>query len=97
MDLGCRHQTATVIAAPHPPPYFPFPMLRDIQTYIASHGTVSIQDLALKFHTDSDALQPMLQRLNRKGRIRQLPIPEKCDGCTCCDLTSLECYEWVDR
>lgn len=71
-------------------------MLRDVQTYIEKHGIVSIADLSLHFHTDSQTLQPMLNKLSRKGRIRQLPIPEKCAGCTCCNLESLECYEWMN-
>jgi len=70
-------------------------MLSDIQAYIAAHGTVSIADLALHFHTDSSALRPMLAKLIRKGRVRSLPAPAKCADCTCCDLSSLECYAWV--
>ncbi|MEL6385400.1 MAG: FeoC-like transcriptional regulator [Cyanobacteria bacterium J06626_18] len=72
-------------------------MLRDLQTYIESHETVSMLDLSLRFHTDSQALQPMLNKLVRKGRIRQLPIPETCTGCTCCNFESLECYEWINK
>ncbi|MGF1523436.1 MAG: FeoC-like transcriptional regulator [Leptolyngbyaceae cyanobacterium] len=72
-------------------------MLNDLQTYIATHNTVSLQDLSHRFHIDRDALAPMLQRLSRKGRIRRLPMPEKCTGCTCCDLTSLERYEWLGK
>ncbi|MGP1387214.1 MAG: FeoC-like transcriptional regulator [Thainema sp.] len=72
-------------------------MLRDLQTYIAHHGTVSIADLSLHFHTDGQAIQPMLTKLSRKGRIRKLPAPEKCANCTCCDLSSLECYEWIGK
>jgi len=72
-------------------------MLSDLQTYIAKNGTVSIADLSLHFRTDSHAIQPMLKKLSRKGRIRKLPVPEKCDHCTCCDWTNLECYEWVGR
>ncbi|MBE7383783.1 MAG: FeoC like transcriptional regulator [Leptolyngbya sp. SIO1E4] len=70
-------------------------MLCDIQTYIATHGTVSLRDLSLRFHADSQTLKPMLQRLSRKGRIRALPAPEKCADCTCCNLENLELYEWV--
>ena len=70
-------------------------MLTDIQAYIANHGTVSLADLSLHFHTDSQALRPMLTKLVRKGRIRRLPAPAKCGDCTCCDLTSLEGYEWI--
>ncbi|WP_035984736.1 FeoC-like transcriptional regulator [Leptolyngbya sp. KIOST-1] len=70
-------------------------MLSKIQAYIAAHGTVSMADLSLHFHTDSPALRPMLAKLSRKGRIRPLPQPEKCADCTCCDLSQLDCYEWI--
>jgi putative ferrous iron transport protein C len=71
-------------------------MLRDVQAYIADHGTVSVADLSLHFHTSIDALQPMLNKLSRKARIRPLPAPEKCAGCTACNHNDLLCYEWVD-
>ncbi|MEB3268823.1 MAG: FeoC-like transcriptional regulator [Leptolyngbya sp.] len=71
-------------------------MLRDLQTYIAQRGTVSLADLSLHFHVDSQAIQPMLTKLSRKGRIRQLPQPSKCCGCTACDGMTLEQYSWVD-
>ncbi|NEZ54835.1 FeoC-like transcriptional regulator [Adonisia turfae] len=70
-------------------------MLKDIQTYIAQKHTVSMADLALHFHTDSYALQPMLQKLRRKGRIQELPMPIKCCGCTACSQDSLKLYEWI--
>jgi putative ferrous iron transport protein C len=70
-------------------------MLTALQTYIATHGTVSIAELSLHFHTDSQALRPMLAKLSRKGRVHSLPMPEKCADCTCCDFSQLECYEWI--
>ncbi|MFQ4136115.1 FeoC-like transcriptional regulator [Nodosilinea sp. PGN35] len=70
-------------------------MLTALQTYIAAHGTVSMADLSLHFHTSSQALRPMLAKLMRKGRIRSLPRPTQCTDCTCCDLNSVECYEWA--
>ncbi|MEB3214202.1 MAG: FeoC-like transcriptional regulator [Leptolyngbyaceae bacterium] len=72
-------------------------MLRNIQAYIANHGTVSIADLGMHFHADRHTLTPMLSKLIRKGRIRQLPMSVKCAGCTCCDLSSLELYVWIDK
>jgi hypothetical protein len=72
-------------------------MLRDLQTYIAAQGTVSLADLSLHFHTDSRTLEPMLNKLCRKGRIRQLPIAAKCGGCTSCESSSLALYEWAER
>ncbi len=72
-------------------------MLTDLQTYIASHNVVSMADLSLHFRADRQALEPMLAKLSRKGRIRALPMPAKCADCTCCELSSLECYEWVGK
>ena len=70
------------------------PMLADLQTYIAKRGTVSVTDLSLHFGSDSQAIKPMLHKLSRKGRIRQLPAPTKCGGCTSCDANTVEFYEW---
>jgi hypothetical protein len=70
-------------------------MLTDLQTYIAKNSIVSMADLSLHFCSDSEAIRPMLTKLCRKGRIRKLPIPEKCGDCTCCEMVNLECYEWV--
>jgi putative ferrous iron transport protein C len=72
-------------------------MLLDLQTYIAQQGNVSIADLSLHFHADSHTIQPMLAKLSRKGRIRKLPASGKCTGCTCCDGSHLEFYEWVGQ
>lgn len=80
---------------PYPVTPSPLPMLRDIQTYIANQRIVSISDLSLHFHTNANALQPMLNKLSRKGRIRKLPVPAKCTDCTCCDHSDLVCYEWI--
>jgi putative ferrous iron transport protein C len=84
----------------HPFVSFPHsisPMLRDLQTYITTHGTVSLADLSMHFHTNDAALKPMLNKLSRKGRIRKLPTTAQChcNDCTCCNLSSLEFYEWI--
>lgn len=70
-------------------------MLREVQTYIAQNGTVSVADLSLHFRTESEALKPMLSKLSRKGRIRKLPTAAKCCSCTACDRDTLEIYEWL--
>lgn len=70
-------------------------MLSDLQTYIAKHGTVSMADLSLHFRTDNQAIQPMLAKLIRKGRIRKLPASKNCGSCTSCEQSALELYEWV--
>jgi predicted ArsR family transcriptional regulator len=70
-------------------------MIRNIQTYISTHRTVSISDLALHFHVDEQAIQPMMLKLVRKGRVRQLSVPKTCGSCSCCSDSSLQLYEWI--
>lgn len=70
-------------------------ILRDLQGYLAEQHSASLSDLATHFHTDADTVRPMLRRLVRKGRVRQLPSPPKCGECCQCDRTIFEIYEWV--
>ena len=72
-------------------------MLRDIQTYIAKHHTVSMADLTLHFQADEEAIEPMVNKLFRKGRVRKIPVPEQCGGCSCCSPSGLELYEWTGQ
>jgi putative ferrous iron transport protein C len=67
-----------------------------LQTYLAQRGKVSLTELESHFRTDADALRGMLNRLVRKGRVRQ-HITEKCEGCTHCDPQIFEVYEWIGR
>jgi predicted ArsR family transcriptional regulator len=69
-------------------------ILKDIQTYLAKYGKASLAELAIHFRADANALRPMLDRLIRKGRIRQRS-EKKCGGCQSCAPESLEFYEWV--
>ena len=70
-------------------------ILTDIQTFLAKQGKASLADLAIKFKVDANALRPMLKRLIRKGRIRQME-GKKCGGCHSCAPESIEFYEWVN-
>lgn len=70
-------------------------ILTDLQTYLAQNHHASLADLATHFHTDADSLRSMLQRLIRKGRVKALPVVEKCHGCTSCSAAMLEIYEWT--
>jgi putative ferrous iron transport protein C len=70
-------------------------ILTEIQDFIGNYRQVSLAEMKLHFHMDEGTLRPMLKKLVKKGRIRQLPIPEKCDGCICCHSDAIELYEWV--
>jgi len=72
-------------------------ILKELQNFVLKHHRVSLAELELHFHMDGDALRQMLKKLVQKGRIRQLPIPEHCEGCSFCNLKAIEFYEWIDE
>jgi len=69
-------------------------ILTEIQNYLAKNKRASLQELAIYTDYNVNAIQPMLNRLIRKGRIRLIPS-KKCGGCTSCAPESLEVYEWI--
>jgi ferredoxin len=72
-------------------------ILKELQNFVLKHHRVSLAELELHFQMDADALRQMLKKLIQKRRVRQLPMPEKCDGCTFCNLHAIEFYEWIDE
>ena len=72
-------------------------ILKELQDFVLDYHRVSLAEMELHFHMDGDALRQMLSKLIKKGRVRQLPIPDKCHGCTFCNPDTIEFYEWVER
>ena len=72
-------------------------ILKELQDFVLDYHRVSLAEMELHFHMDGNALRQMLSKLIKKGRVRQLPIPDKCHGCTFCNPDTLEFYEWVDQ
>lgn len=70
-------------------------ILQDIQDFIHASHRVSLAEMEQHFHIEGQALQAMIRKLIRKGRVRQAPVPSKCHGCTFCDDHTLTFYEWV--
>ncbi|HHP7230846.1 MAG TPA: FeoC-like transcriptional regulator [Xenococcaceae cyanobacterium] len=72
-------------------------ILKELQDFVLDYHCASLAEMEMHFHIDGDALRQMLSKLIRKGRVRKLPTPEKCHGCTFCNPDTTEFYEWVDR
>lgn len=72
-------------------------ILQQLQDFVLDHHCTSLAEMEMHFHVDGDALRQMLNKLIQKGRVRKLPTPEKCHGCTFCDPNTTEFYEWVDQ
>ena len=71
-------------------------ILKELQDFVLDYHRVSLAEMELHFHMDGGALRQMLSKLIKKGRVRQLPIPDKCHGCTFCNPGTIEFYEWID-
>ncbi len=71
-------------------------ILKELQDFVLDYHRVSLAEMELHFHIDGGALRQMLSKLIKKGRVRQIAIPDKCHGCTFCNPDTIEFYEWVD-
>jgi hypothetical protein len=74
-------------------------ILSRLTNYLQHHSRISLYDLALHLDSTPAALQGMLDRLERKGRVRRLLMNPSC-GKTCChcchcDASVLTFYEWI--
>ncbi|MGF1540503.1 MAG: FeoC-like transcriptional regulator [Pleurocapsa sp.] len=70
-------------------------ILKELQDFVLDYRRVSLAEMELHFHIDGDALRQMLNKLIQKGRVRRLPMPDKCHDCTFCNPDTTEFYEWV--
>ena len=73
-------------------------MLLDIKRYLMERQRVSLQDLALHFDTDADAMRGMLATWIRKGKISKCDAVA-CGGCSssCSTAQNEEAYEWREK
>ena len=60
-------------------------------------NAASVADMAMGLGTSAEALAPMLDMLERKGRIRKLPEGSSCGSKSCCkcDPATVALYEWA--
>jgi hypothetical protein len=71
-------------------------ILSEIAAYLREHRRSTISDLSARFRSDPGALRPMLDALERKGRVRRVAGGASCGGgCVKCSPESLDIYEWA--
>ena len=73
-------------------------MQLDIKRYLMERQRVSLQDLALHFDTDDDAMRGMLATWIRKGKVSKCDAVA-CGGCSssCSTAQNEEAYEWREK
>ena len=70
-------------------------ILSDLRDYLRERGQASLQDMALHFDADPEALRGMLETWIRKGKVSRYSAKASCgDSCTQCDPASVEIYSW---
>jgi len=73
-------------------------MLLEIKRYLMERQQVSLQDLALHFDTDTDAMRGMLATWIRKGKVTKCDAVA-CGGCgsSCTTAQQEEAYQWHEK
>ena len=70
-------------------------MLSKLRNYLQTHGRAPLSDIALHLDMAPDAVRPLLERWQRKGKVTKLEGSENCGGgCNKCDPESVEIYLW---
>ena len=70
-------------------------ILSDLRDYLRQRGQASLQDMALHFDADPEALKGMLEHWIRKGKVTRQTAKASCgDSCTQCDPATVEIYVW---
>ncbi len=71
-------------------------ILSRLSEYLRARGRASLADMASGIDAAPEAVENMLAALERKGRVRRLPMGSGCgQSCGKCDPSSLVLYEWA--
>ncbi len=71
-------------------------MLREIQHFLKLHRQACLADIAIAVGAPESAVLPMMELLEKKGRVRRVVMNERlCGGCTRCDPAAR--IEWAWR
>jgi hypothetical protein len=71
-------------------------ILTDIRRYLEHRGQASLGDIARHLDADPEAVRGMLEHWMRKGRVRRHLAGAACGGCSQCEGSAMEVYEWLD-
>ncbi|MCK5035947.1 MAG: sugar metabolism transcriptional regulator [Candidatus Sabulitectum sp.] len=70
-------------------------MLSEIVRLVKMSNQISLKDIAIHFRMESSAVEPMMDILLRKGRVRLFGAEcssDSCSGCSCSSRESMLLY-----
>ncbi len=73
-------------------------MLGEIQSLLKEHGRMSLRDLSVALAITPEALEPMLELLERKKRVcvEDFGCVTGCAGCSCASRADMRYYSLAD-
>ena len=73
-------------------------MLLEIKALLQERGRMSLRDLAIHFHTEPGAIEPILEQLCGSGAIRRVESdkPGPCSGCSGCSHAEKGMMCWYE-
>jgi len=72
-------------------------ILSDIRDYLKQRRQCTLNDIALHFDTDADAVRGMLAVWIKKGKVSRQNATASCGtSCQSCDPATTEIYFWVE-
>ena len=71
--------------------------LSGLKSRLAERGHASLDELALHFDADREAVRAALVQLETRGRVAKHQARRSCSGCAGHACVSSEVWEWRDR
>ncbi len=69
-------------------------MISEIQALLRDRGQLTLRQLSRHFNTTPEAMEPILQKLIEKGRVKtSMLCGGGCSGCGCATAADLTLYE----
>lgn len=73
-------------------------ILTDIRDYLKQRGQCTLNDIALHFDSDADAMRGMLEVWVGKGKVKKIPATAPCGSrCQSCEPAATEIYLWCEQ
>lgn len=72
-------------------------MLSAIKSFLRKRGAASLQEISLHLLTPVEAVDGMLQTLQRKGSVRERSLKSACgSSCSNCDPATIRIFELLE-
>ncbi len=71
-------------------------ILSEMRDYLRDRGQATLEDIALHFDSDPEAVRGMLELWVRKGKVERSTLTPDCGGsCKQCGMAGMAVYRWL--